>query len=108
MEQPTGSGTFFQRGCACNSSNTSDVPIVYTSPSRVLELRFIAFNMTARDDPDSLNFEAAYEFLKLPLLCKEVKILNGTSGTVNMADDNVRYNFSFIRTENLICTTINK
>lgn len=96
MEQPTSSENLFQRGCACNSSNTSDLPIVYTSPSRALELRFIAFNMTARDDPDSLNFEATYEFIKLPLLCKEVKILNGTSGTVKMADENVIYNFSFI------------
>lgn len=90
MEQPTGSETFYQRGCACNSSNTSDLPIVYTSSSRALEVRFIALNMTAHDDPDDLNFEATYEFIKFPLLCEEVKRLSGTSGTISVADDNVK------------------
>lgn len=89
MEQPTGSDTFYQRGCACNSSSTSDLPIVYTSSSRALEVRFTATNMTAHDDPDNLNFEATYEFIKLPMLCKEVKRLNGTSGTINVAEENV-------------------
>ncbi|XP_031626059.1 uncharacterized protein LOC116342540 [Contarinia nasturtii] len=88
MEQPTGSETFYQRGCACNSSSTSDLPIVYTSSSRALEVRFTATNMTAHDDPDNLNFEATYEFIKLPMLCKEVKRLSGTSGTINVAEEN--------------------
>lgn len=94
MEQPTGNQAFYQRGCACNSSNTSDLPIVYTSSSRALEVRFTAMNMTALDDPDHLSFEATYEFIKLPLLCKEVKILSGPSGIINLADENVRNFFS--------------
>lgn len=93
MEQPPGTQTFYRRGCACNSSNTSDLPIVYTSTSQTLEVRFSAFNMTALDDPDHLNFEATYEFIKLPLICKEVKRLSGTSGIINMADENVRIIF---------------
>lgn len=96
MEQPPGSQTFYRRGCTCNSSNTSDLPIVYTSTSQTLEVRFSAFNMTAQDDPDHLNFEATYEFIKLPLLCKEVKRLSGTSGTINMADENVRFVLNFL------------
>lgn len=90
MEQPGGGQAFYRRGCACNSSNTSDLPIIYTSSSQTLEVRFTAFNMTALDDPDHLNFEATYEFIKLPLLCKEVKKLSGTSGIINMADESVR------------------
>lgn len=99
MEQPTGSQAFYQRGCACNSSNTSDLPIVYTSSSQTLEIRFTAFNMTAHDDPEHLNFEATYEFIKLPLICKEVKKLSGASGIINMADENVRkiVNCKFIK-----------
>lgn len=89
MEQSTANPTLFQRGCACNSSNTSDLPIIYTSSYRVLEIHFTAVNMTALDDPDHLNFEATYEFMKLPLLCKEVKKLRGTSGTVHAGEDNV-------------------
>lgn len=91
MEQPTSGLALYQRGCACNSSNTSDLPIVYTSSSRALEIHFTAENMTALDDPDHLNFEATYEFIKLPLLCKEVKTVSGTSGTVSMADENVSF-----------------
>lgn len=52
--------------------------------------------MTALDDPDHLNFEATYEFMKLPLLCKEVKKLRGTSGTVHATEDNVSPLFSSI------------
>lgn len=96
MEQPTEGRAFYQRGCACNSSSTSDLPIVYTSSSRALEVRFTAINMTAHDDPDSLNFEATYEFIKLPLLCKEVKKLNATSGNINVADENVSLCFAGI------------
>lgn len=95
MEQPTTGLALYQRGCACNSSNTSDLPIVYTSSSRALEIHFTAFNMTAIDDPDHLNFEATYEFIKLPLLCKEVKRLSGTSGTINLAEENVSEKNSF-------------
>lgn len=93
MEQSTAGPTLFQRGCGCNSSNTSDLPIVYTSSNRVLEIHFTAVNMTALDDPDHLNFEGTYEFMKLPLLCKEVKKLSGTSGTVHSAEDNVSVDF---------------
>lgn len=89
MEQSTANPILFQRGCGCNSSNTSDLPIIYTSSNRVLEIHFSAVNMTALDDPDHLNFEATYEFMKLPLLCKEVKKLRGTSGTVHAGEDNV-------------------
>lgn len=94
MEQSTDGYALFQRGCACNSSNTSDLPIVYTSSSRALEIHFTAANMTALDDPDHLNFEATYEFIKLPLLCKEVKRISGTSGTISMADENVSLLFT--------------
>lgn len=64
--------------------------------SQTLEVRFTAFNMTALDDPDHLSFEATYEFIKLPLLCKEVKRLSGTSGIINIADEKVRVVFLFV------------
>lgn len=102
MEQPADSQAFYRRGCACNSSNTSDLPIVYTSSSQTLEIRFTAFNMTAHDDPDHLNFEATYEFIKLPILCQEVKKLSATSGIINMADEDVRIvmvEFFFLNTK---------
>lgn len=91
MEQPISDAPLFQRGCGCNSSNTSDLPILFTSSSRVLEIHFTAINMTALDDPKHLNFEATYEFIKFPLLCKEVKTLTGTSGTINLEDENVSF-----------------
>lgn len=90
MEQPTGGHEFYRRGCACNSSNTSDLPIIYTSSSQTLEVRFTATNMTALDDPDHLSFEATYEFIKLPFLCNGVRRISGTSGTINLSDENVR------------------
>lgn len=93
MEQPTINQAFYQRGCACNSSSTSDLPIVYTSSSQIIEVRFTAFNMTAHDDPEHLSFEATYEFIKLPLICNEVKKFTAASGTINMADENVRIVF---------------
>lgn len=93
MEQSAGGQAFYRRGCACNSSNTSDLPIIYTSYSRTLEVRFTALNMTAHDDPDHLSFEATYEFMKLPLLCKDVKRLSATSGIINVADETVRILF---------------
>lgn len=90
MERPATGSALFRRSCGCNSSNSSDLPIIYTSSSPYVEVHFTATNMTALDDPEHLNFEATYEFIKLPVVCKEVSRLVGTSGTVELGVDTVR------------------
>lgn len=89
MEQPWYNTTTFLRGCGCNSMNTSDLPIIYTSTSREIEIHLIAINMTSNDDPDSLSFEATYEFIKGPSSCKELRKVSGGSGSISVSSDDV-------------------
>lgn len=89
MEQPWYNTTTFLRGCGCNSMNTSDLPVIYTSSSRQIEIHFTALNMTTLDDPDNLNFEATYEFIKGPSACKELRKVSGGSGTILVSADDV-------------------
>lgn len=89
MEQPWYNTTTFLRGCGCNSMNTSDLPIIYTSSSRQIEIHFTALNMTTLDDPDTLYFEATYEFIKGPSACKELRKVSGGSGIILVSADDV-------------------
>lgn len=89
MEQPWYNTTTFLRGCGCNSMNTSDLPIIYTSSSREIEIHFTAVNMTTEDDPDNLHFEATYEFIKGPMACKELRKVAGGSGSISVSTDDV-------------------
>lgn len=69
--------------------NTSDLPIIYTSSSREIEIHFTAVNMTSEDDPDNLSFEATYEFIKGPMACKELRKVSGGSGRISVSTDDV-------------------
>lgn len=68
----------------CNSSNQSHLPVEYTSTSRDVEVHFIAQNMTTLDDPDTVNFEGMFEFVKAPTSCKDGRRKFGPSGTIDM------------------------
>lgn len=91
--------------------NTSDLPIIYTSSSREIEIHFTAVNMSSNDDPDNLNFEATYEFIKGPPACKELRKVSGGSGTISVATDDVRhfsfFFFTFLFHSSYLCTAIN-
>lgn len=89
MERHWPDSTLFIRSCACNSSSLSELPLVYTSASKELELHFTAENMTSKDDPDLINFEATYEFIKGPYTCKENRKKSGSSGTGSFALEEV-------------------
>lgn len=83
------SSTLFHRSCSCNGTNSSDLPLVYTSAAKELEVHFIAINMTSEDDPDFVNFEATYEFIKGPYLCRDSRRKMGPSGTHSLAMEEV-------------------
>ena len=68
----------------CNSSHTSSIPVEYTSTSRDLEVHFIANNMSTLDDPDAINFEGMFEFIKGPTGCRDGRRKFGPSGTIDM------------------------
>lgn len=85
LERPWHESILFPRGCICNSTNRSFLPIVFTSTGREVEIHFIAGNMTSADDPDSLNFEGTFEFVKAPLICKDVRRKNAVTGIVNLS-----------------------
>ncbi len=82
-EKPWHESVPFMRNCICNStSNSSHLPLIYTSTSREIELHFSAFNMSNYDDPDTLNFEATFEFFKSTQTCKDNRKRAGTEGDV--------------------------
>ncbi|XP_029726486.2 uncharacterized protein LOC109623124 isoform X2 [Aedes albopictus] len=85
FERPWHESIVFPRGCICNSTNRSYLPIVFTSTGREVEIHFRAGNMTSVDDPDSLNFEGSFEFVKAPLMCKDVRRKNAVTGVVNLS-----------------------
>lgn len=84
FERPWQDSILFPRGCICNSRNSSELPVIYTSTSREVEIHFTAINMTSLDDPDTVNFEGTYEFLHAPTTCKDSRRKSGTSGIVDM------------------------
>ncbi|XP_055909808.1 uncharacterized protein LOC129944417 isoform X3 [Eupeodes corollae] len=84
FERPYHDSILLPRGCLCNSSNASHLPVEYTSTSRDLEVHFTALNMTTLDDPDALNFEGLFEFVKGPTSCKDGRRKFGPSGTIDM------------------------
>ncbi|XP_055536271.1 uncharacterized protein LOC129724969 isoform X2 [Wyeomyia smithii] len=85
FERPWHESILFPRGCICNSTNKSFLPIVFTTTGREVEIHFIAENMTSADDPDSLNFEATFEFVKGPMMCKDVRRKNAITGSVSLS-----------------------
>ncbi|XP_052859858.1 uncharacterized protein LOC128267111 [Anopheles cruzii] len=89
FERPWHESILFPRGCVCNSTNHSYLPIVFTSTGREVEIHFSAGNMTNDDDPDSLNFEASYEFIKGPMMCKDVRRKNAITGVVNLSSGDI-------------------
>lgn len=91
MEQPWSDSILFPRGCICNSTNSSDLPVVYVSTSKDLEIHFTAINMTALDDPDNLYFEATYEFIKGPFGCLDPRKRTGPNGAISVALEDVIY-----------------
>lgn len=56
-----------------------------------MELHFTAINMTKYDDPDSLNFQAKFEFIKpmMPDDCKDNKRKLGSEGTISLNEGDV-------------------
>lgn len=40
--------------------------------------------MTTLDDPDAINFEGMFEFIKAPTSCKDGRRKFGPSGTIHM------------------------
>ncbi|XP_058836455.1 uncharacterized protein LOC131693017 isoform X2 [Topomyia yanbarensis] len=85
FERPWHESILFPRGCICNSTNKSFLPIVFTSTGREVEIHFISENMTSGDDPDSINFEATFEFIKAPIVCKDVRRKNAVTGIVSLS-----------------------
>ena len=49
--------------------------------------------MTTEDDPDSINFEGTYEFIKGPYTCKDTRRKSGESGSTSLALEEVHYYF---------------
>lgn len=95
MERPWHESILFPRSCVCNTTNTSQLPVIFTSTSREVEVHFTAINMTPFDDPDNMFFEGTYEFLPGPKHCKEVRRRYGASGLVDLGSGEVSY-FEFI------------
>ncbi|EDW17329.2 uncharacterized protein Dmoj_GI16841, isoform A [Drosophila mojavensis] len=84
FERPYSDSILLHRGCVCNSSNQSHLPVEYTSTGRDVEVHFTAHNMTTLDDPDTANFEGMFEFVKAPTSCKDGRRKFGPSGTIDM------------------------
>ncbi|XP_033240183.1 uncharacterized protein [Drosophila pseudoobscura] len=84
FERPYHDSILLHRGCVCNSSNQSHLPVEYTSTGRDVEVHFVAQNMTTLDDPDTVNFEGMFEFVKAPTSCKDGRRKFGPSGTIDM------------------------
>lgn len=96
FERPWHDSIPFFRGCMCNATsfngtNNSSVnsnlsaPVIYTSTSRELEIHFSAINMTDEDDPQHIQFEGTFEFIKAPVHCKDSRRKFGASGLINLA-----------------------
>jgi hypothetical protein len=95
FERPWHDSALFVRNCICNSTSNSILPITYVSTSREVELHFTAINMTRFDDPDSLNFQATFEFVRplIPVTCNDLKRKLGSEGTISLNVGDVRKTF---------------
>lgn len=94
FERPWHDSVIFVRNCICNSSEseTSALPITYVSTSREVEVHFSAINMTRFDDPDTLNFQATFEFIKpIASKCKESRRKLGSEGIIFLNEGEVSY-----------------
>lgn len=91
FERPWHDSVLFIRNCVCNSSLENILPVTYISSSKELEVHFTAVNMTKYDDPDSLNFQATFEFVKpmIPTKCKDPKRKLGSEGTISLNEGDV-------------------
>ena len=91
FERPWHDSILFIRHCICNSSCENILPVTYISSSREVEVHFSAVNMTKYDDPDSLNFQATFEFIKptIPTKCKDSKRKLGSEGTISLNEGDV-------------------
>lgn len=98
-EKPWHESVPFMRNCICNStSNSSHLPLIYTSTSREVELHFVAINMTNQDDPENLNFEATFEFFKTSSTCKDNRRRTGSEGDISLSEGDVSFiTICFIR-----------
>ncbi|KAL9699004.1 hypothetical protein quinque_002445 [Culex quinquefasciatus] len=76
FERPWPKSTVFPRGYICNSINLVFLPYVFNSIEREVGNHFSAERMAALDDPDSPDFESTFEFIKAPIICKEVRRKN--------------------------------
>lgn len=90
-ERPWHDSVIFIRNCICNSTSVSELPITYISNTRELEVHFSAINMTRYDDPDTLNFQATYEFIRppIPTKCKDPRRKLGSEGVINLNEAEV-------------------
>lgn len=91
FERPWHDSALFVRNCICNSSASGILPITYVSTSREVEVHFTAMNMTRYDDPDTLNFEATFEFVRPlapPTICSPKRKL-GSEGTISLNEGDV-------------------
>jgi len=93
FERPWHDSIVFIRNCVCNYTSNSSVnfPFVYFSTGREVEVHFSAINMTKYDDPDTLNFIATFEFVKVPIKCKDVRRKLGSEGTISLNDAEVSF-----------------
>ncbi|EDS31666.1 conserved hypothetical protein [Culex quinquefasciatus] len=76
FERPWPKSTVFPRGYICNSINLVFLPYVFNSIEREVGNHFSAERMAALDDPDSPDFESTFEFIKAPIIRKEVRRKN--------------------------------
>lgn len=91
FERLSTNSILFHRGCVCNGTNSSNLPVSYVSSTRDLEIHFSAFNMTAEDDHTTIYFEGTFEFIRDTSTCKESRKKFGTSGATNLAYEDVSY-----------------
>lgn len=91
FERPWHDSAIFVRNCICNSSDPSALPITYESKGREVEVHFTAINMTRFDDPDTLNFQATFEFIRPPHVgkCKDQRRKLGSEGIIYLNEGEV-------------------
>lgn len=91
FERPWHDSALFVRNCICNSSDPSALPITYVSSSREVEVHFSAANMTRFDDPETLNFQATFEFIRPPQAskCKDSRRKLGSEGVIYLNEGEV-------------------
>jgi hypothetical protein len=91
FERPWHDSVLFVRNCICNSMNSTLQPITYVSSGREVEVHFTAINMTRYDEPDTLNFQATFEFIKPSIAskCKDSRRKLGSEGIIRLNEAEV-------------------